>query len=270
MIRVYRPATAPKELRTKGASLARKNARAFQRDPQSFRLGKRTFDFDRRIYAADEVKQALLTAQHRKCAFCESKPLAVSAGDIEHFRPKAAVRQSDRLPLDRPGYYWLAYEWTNLLFSCERCNRRHKGSAFPLANPKSRVRTPADSLDAEVPLFIDPSIEDPALFVSFRDHVPFAIDGNRRGARTIETLGLRRQDLNERREEHLNRLKCLLRVLAEPQVSAQLKQEVEALLVRMAEDSAEYSLMSRIAIECWRAGAKPKQRARQASWRRRT
>src|SRR5829696_6946006 len=110
MIRVHK-GTAPAVLRTKGVSATQALCRAHDAAPAEFRTGDKKFtddDFDRSIYAAPAVKAALLTAQHEKCAFCESRVTHISYGDVEHFRPKAGYRQAAKDPLGRPGYYWLA------------------------------------------------------------------------------------------------------------------------------------------------------------------
>ncbi len=73
------------------------------------------FQFKKSIYANKVVKDALVVAQHSKCAFCESAFLHVAFGAVEHFRPKSGVKQRASDPLSRPGYFWLAYEWSNLL-----------------------------------------------------------------------------------------------------------------------------------------------------------
>ena len=63
-----------------------------------------------------------------KCAYCEDRIVSTQPGDIEHYRPKGCVTNEDgsRVMVDanggkkvpHPGYYWLAYEWTNLLYAC--------------------------------------------------------------------------------------------------------------------------------------------------------
>src|SRR5712691_15858 len=70
---------------------------------------------------------------HGKCAYCESFIAADQPGDLDHFRPKGKVTNSDHQSImiqdeqghamPHPGYYWLAYDWRNLLPSCEDCNR---------------------------------------------------------------------------------------------------------------------------------------------------
>ncbi len=87
--------------------------------------------------------------QHDKCAFCESKVSAIAYGDVEHFRPKAGYQQSHDDDLQRPGYYWLAYEWSNLFFSCSICNQQGKRNVFPLANPRRRATCHRDDIGLE-------------------------------------------------------------------------------------------------------------------------
>ena len=130
MIRVHKPDESPRILRDSGVTLTAELCRlADSGEPLSF---------DRDVYGAAEVKQALRAAQHDKCCFCESKLGHAQFGDVEHYRPKAGAHQSATDPPAR-GYYWLAYTWENLYLSCEVCNRRHKRSLFPLANPDRRV-----------------------------------------------------------------------------------------------------------------------------------
>src|SRR6476646_9334347 len=67
----------------------------------------------------------------------------------------------------------------------------------------------AGNIGLEEPLFIDPSTEDPELFISFRREIPYAIDGNSRGQRTIEALGLDRGELNEERRVAYEKLRAV-------------------------------------------------------------
>lgn len=114
--------------------------------------------------------------------------------DVEHFRPKKAVLEDDGR-LRRPGYYWLAYTWENLLLACAECNRRQKRNNFPIEG--ERARRPEDALDQERPIFIDPAgPDDPEALITFTDlGRAVAVDGNQRGKVTIEGLHLNRDDL---------------------------------------------------------------------------
>jgi hypothetical protein len=169
--------------------------------------------FDREIYASKDVKSELLYAQHGKCCYCESKPLATSWGDVEHFRPKAAYSLGQGKPLIYPGYFWLAYSWPNLYFSCEICNRALKKNFFPLEEETQRVLNPRSSTKAEVPLILDPGgAEDPRSHIVFNNELPVGLTP--RGMRTIELLGLERSDLNQDRLDHIQVLDLLCDVAA--------------------------------------------------------
>jgi uncharacterized protein (TIGR02646 family) len=208
MIRINRPDVAPEILRTKGKRKTAALKANYTKRGVAYRSGDKKFVFDREVYADVTVKQALIAAQSGKCCFCESKVTHVSYGDVEHFRPKSAFRQSRSAALTNPGYYWLAYEWENLLFGCELCNRRSKANLFPLADQTLRAACHSDDIDSEEPLFIDPARDDPEEYISFRAEVPFAINDNPRGEETIGALNLRdREALSERRRDVYEQLK---------------------------------------------------------------
>ncbi|MFY0562316.1 hypothetical protein ACN28E_00620 [Archangium lansingense] len=215
---------------------------AYSRAPRSYEKGKKSFEFDAGIYAHESVKQALLRAQHGKCAFCESKFAHISYGDVEHFRPKAGWRQEEDEPLSRPGYYWLAYEWANLFLACTLCNQQFKKNLFPLQTPSRRTRSHKEDVTEEDPLLLDPAVDNPEAFISFREEVPYAVDGNARGETTIRTLGLRREALAEQRRRHLSHVEALRQLieLRTPEASKARK-----LLQRMQQDSGEYAAMTR-------------------------
>ena len=95
MIRIHRPPDAPEVLRCDGVARREAHEIEVDADRTAFEAGDATLAFDRGIYGHPSVKAALVAMQHEKCAFCEAKPLHVSDGDVEHFRPKGAVRQTD-------------------------------------------------------------------------------------------------------------------------------------------------------------------------------
>ncbi len=103
-------------------------------------------------YADKTIKERLLIMFNGKCAYCESNVNATYFGDIEHFRPKGGYGE----PLVQPGYYWLASEWENLLYSCAFCNQTYthkvlvngkiveiiqgKLNQFPLDDERRRIK----------------------------------------------------------------------------------------------------------------------------------
>jgi uncharacterized protein (TIGR02646 family) len=204
--------------------------------------------FDRTLYAAKSVKNALITAQHEKCAFCESKLTHVAWGDVEHFRPKAGWRQAAADPLTTPGYYWLAYEWENLSFCCQLCNQRGKRNRFPLADPGARATGPA-AVANEQPLFVDPYSEDPESHITFNGALVHALDS--RGSETREGLDLDRPELVERRKERLDHLVALRDGADALERKDPTRPEIarmRALLARAVDDDAEYAGMARAAL----------------------
>ncbi|WP_433934534.1 hypothetical protein AB3662_08045 [Sorangium cellulosum] len=196
------------------------------------------------------MKRALETAHHGKCCYCESKVKHVAPGDVEHYRPKAAVRQARTAPVERPGYYWLAYEWENLLFSCVLCNEKHKRNLFPLRDPRKRARSARAKLAAEAPLLVHPAQEDPAQIIGFRDEYAYSIEGNPRGEATIdEVLQLNeRPPLLERRREHLAILRAMQVIAGQPDVDPAERARARAWLDRSVADDAEYAAMTRAAL----------------------
>lgn len=166
------------------------------------------------IYAADQVKAALEKLFHDKCAYCESKPTASADWDVEHFRPKGRVAER----VGHPGYYWLAYEWTNLYPSCQHCNQRRrdpprwgdlryaetggKGDQFPLEDEGTRASCPGDDLKREARLLLDPCEDQPEEHLRYTvDGQIVAVAGDRRGDASIEVFHLKRRRLRDARRE---------------------------------------------------------------------
>lgn len=244
MIRIRRPAQAPSILAAGRAAVERHVAQRVASEP---------LVFDRTIYAHEAVKQTLRECQHDKCCFCESRVSHVAFGDVEHFRPKAAYRAAPNGPLIQPAYFWLAYEWTNLMFACEPCNRRHKASHFPLLAEADRASTPDHDLSREQPIFIDPSAEDPSLHIGFREEYPFAVGESQRGESTWRALGLDREPLAERRRDLLRKLRTMVSAFEllkrqRGRKAASTRAELLALLRSALDDAAEYAAVARASI----------------------
>ncbi len=197
-------------------SLAAKESRrvnAFFADPAN---AKKKFDF--KVYRHREVKKALEQLFHGKCAYCESKYLQNQPGDVEHFRPKGGYVVAGEL--QKPGYWWLAATWSNLLPSCIDCNRKRtqefagdveKGSGkenlFPILAEQERARAPGEER-REVCLLLDPCRDHPEKWIEFTDEGVIkarsgieALD-QRRVEESIKTYGLRRLRLVEARRDH--------------------------------------------------------------------
>lgn len=259
MISVIKPHGAPGVLRKRGLLATRRLIEAYDKNPADYQSGDRTFTFSRDIYGHRSVVEALRRAQHNKCCYCERK----AEGDIEHFRPKSGYQQSIGSPFQRPGYYWLAYQWSNLLFACGPCNQRHKKSIFPLLRAGRRAKSHHNELAREEPLLLDPSTDDPMEHIDFRDEVAYAIEGSRRGEATIRVLQLNREDLIESRRDRLQLLLLLkerirqiekeirrrtIQGLTSPSPLIRQLAKIRDVLLSATSDGAEYASMSRAAM----------------------
>ena len=235
MIRIVKP-EAPEILKTKGEAKRKDLCRAFNK-------GVREFIFDEeKIYNAETVKKTLISAQHGKCCYCESKFTSTSPGDVEHYRPKSACQQKNGEKLTKPAYYWLAFEWENLFFSCEICNRSHKKNLFPLANPKDRASSHSDDLNQEEPLLINPENEDPEEFISFQGAIVYSIEDNKRGKATIKTTGLDRIELENRRRTELEKLQRIF-IIANANPALPESKDALEYLQNCASKESEFSSM---------------------------
>ncbi|MGO9960370.1 MAG: HNH endonuclease, partial [Solirubrobacteraceae bacterium] len=87
-----------------------------------------------------KLKMHLFELFDGKCAYCEAKPGHVTVGHVEHYRPKGNVKDDE----NHGGYYWLAFEASNLLPACPACNSAHgKGDRFPVV-AGTRATSPAE------------------------------------------------------------------------------------------------------------------------------
>jgi uncharacterized protein (TIGR02646 family) len=177
----------------------------------------KTKSFDFEAYKGEDVRDALRSMFHKKCAYCETFYAPAMPADIEHYRPKGAYIEAGKPK--KPGYWWLAMVWTNLLPSCADCNRarrqqivgsdrketKGKANQFPLAAGSVRATTEAE-VAAERPLLLNPTAGPrPERHLEFLDDGivrPALVNGaeSERGKVTIDVLALQRRDLVEARE----------------------------------------------------------------------
>jgi len=210
MIRVAKPCSPQKLI--EGVQKTSEDCQAYDASPVEFQVGTKSFSFLKRIYGHKSVREALMRAQHRKCCFCEGTFLANAAADVEHYRPKAAVKQKRASALERPGYYWLAYTWENLYWCCQTCNRSQKGNLFPLKDPAKRVMSHHGDVGQEEPLLLDPGgDEDPRAHITFRQER--AVGATVLGETTIQVVGLNREALIEERLARLGEIKTLSEIV---------------------------------------------------------
>jgi uncharacterized protein (TIGR02646 family) len=142
-----------------------------------------------------------------KCVYCESPIKANQPGDVEHYRPKGALTNEDGSPVidpqgnPHPGYWWLAYDWENLLLACKLCNSRGseygKGSIFPLENEATRAFGPMEVEGA--PLLMHPCKKDPDQHFQFHE-TGFVAGVSPEGKACERILGLNREWLVTERQ----------------------------------------------------------------------
>lgn len=189
-------------------------------------------DIDRKVYTDYTVKESLLRNQSHQCAYCECY-LEGPFADVEHYRPQRTYRQSPESP-HKPGYYWLAYDWSNLLVSCNTCNRILKNDLFPLADEFQRDILHQD-ISKEQPLIINPAVDDPSLHLTYHEHMvsPVMHEGvpDVMGTTTVELFQLNNRvalvDARRRRWEEFmvvqRHLSLSEKLLHNPDVSEEVK-----------------------------------------------
>jgi len=224
-------------------------------------------------YKAQDISDTLMAEFSGKCAYCEVAYEAGHPVDIEHFRPKGGVVVDGKL--SKPGYYWLAADWMNLLPSCIDCNRRRyqkveglpkalagKANLFPVVDETHRATTPGQEAN-EPRLLLHPRLDDP------RKHLEFLPKGGIRarqtgagpspmGEHSIVVYGLRRSGLARRRADRqklidgsLVKVQVIRAELASKPNDAFATRMLELELATLREfvaGSAEYSAMARQVI----------------------
>jgi hypothetical protein len=149
----------------------------------------------------------LYKVYNNKCAFCEQQH---SKLDVEHYRPKGNIEEEK----NHTGYYWLCYEWTNLLMACKDCNRDWKTEHFPILGKRvfdnkihwdntDRQYVEAEELKKiEFPLLLNPEengfLSNKYLKFNILGRM-IGVDCEGRGKKTIEICNLNRPELKKRR-----------------------------------------------------------------------
>ncbi len=152
-----------------------------------------------------------------KCVYCETPIYDIFPGDVEHYRPKGKVtdhlnniahiknedgteiKDSNGQSIPHPGYFWLAYEWTNLMPSCTFCNRPKKDfgkrSCFPVENFNRHI---VGEEAKENPLIINPvsdkSEDNPENHLSVDFDTGLLISKTKKGEMMINIFGLNKRN----------------------------------------------------------------------------
>jgi len=206
----------------------------------------------------DAVIEELNTFYHSKCAYCED----YSTVYIEHYRPKGRVIQTNH-----GGYFWLCYEWSNLLPTCHECNKiaGGKGDKFPVKKTHIILKDclengelSSDKINAiylnqqEEPYLLHPEIDEPKDFLGFEidtHNKGIAIKGldgaNGRGFHTWKICNLNREDLLRKRKERVidqikNDLRKVFGLLSKKAISkTDFKTEIKDIFTNLEKESQD-------------------------------
>ncbi len=202
-----------------------------------------------------------------KCVYCESDIFKSQYGDVEHFRPKDAVADKDGRPIRiayegearlHPGYYWLAYDWKNLIPACQLCNRtapkrrtdgklRGKGARFPVKNDDYAIR-PGEEVNEE-PLLINPVWTDPSTHLKI-DETGVLSHEDDVGFMCIEIFGLNDRGLPDARKKVYDTVKKKYRLFVlSILMSACDRTSLNTELKEIEEGFEEHTMAARKAIE---------------------
>ncbi|CAN5388970.1 hypothetical protein BH11BAC3_BH11BAC3_02360 [soil metagenome] len=215
------------------------------------------------------VRESLKTLYKNKCAYCEKLS---HAPKIDHHRPKGAVVGAGNL---NNGYYWLCYEWTNLLPCCTDCNSiEAKGSKYPLKGNRNNSHpitgNPVTIFFAEFlydsrfnigeqPLLLHPEYSTPENDFAF-DKQGRIVGITQEGRQTITALKLDNPDLNGWRrkiyKDHLAELERIVRKyhrninpITEDQFEDFISDWLLELVLVANDDTLEYTLFRKFILE---------------------
>jgi uncharacterized protein (TIGR02646 family) len=180
---------------------------------------KNEHDFEKHRTYIRRLSKDLILLYNNKCGYCETRISTGSYIPMDHYRPKRKLKEDD----SHPGYYWLGYEWTNLVPACPGCNNA-KSTHFPIDkyNGGERVKKPPmdrgclDMAQCQVdskihmdekPLLLHPEVDRP------EEHLVFSPDGkveakdeSKKGKNTILICKLNRTELMMARKGVIDRL----------------------------------------------------------------
>lgn len=212
-----------------------------------------------------EYKSVFYAAQHQKCAYCEA-PVTGETGALDHHYPKGAVTElvaaGEEVPdatnvrgrKTRPipgasGFWWLAYDWTNWCFICNRCNSAWKGALFPAELPPGEKWETIRPGTVVTPLLLFPfEGPDPEHHLEFyATGEVVARDASPHGRATIEVCGLHRESLRQQRAKVAERASRLCDLV---QVAFARQEEVSAscaldILIKECHSDKPFAAVSR-------------------------
>lgn len=161
-------------------------------------------------YGHQDIKAALLSETHEKCAYCESIFRHVYPGDVEHVTPK------------RNGIQF-RFTWGNLTIACSTCNT-HKGVKEGL---------------------VDPYVDDPEIVFQHAGPAMLADPADNKAYVTESALALNRNALVERRMNRLKGLHRMLKIALDQPDPYSREILLDELRIKEIRDDVEFAAMSR-------------------------
>ncbi len=203
-----------------------------------------------------EVRRKLRELYYNKCAYCESKE---HKPEVEHYRPKKGVKEEGKAHL---GYYWLCYEWSNLLPACHYCNTdKGKKTQFPIIGKrvykpdflgngkldKAKCKAKNAPLINELPYLLHPEIDNPKPFFKFDTTGKIeGLDAANRGEKTIEICDLNRDNLLFHRKKLIDGfVKSINRTFSQLKTEILNKEGFKAQLLEVFKDLDEATAPNR-------------------------
>lgn len=164
-------------------------------------------EVDSKCYRDSTIEELTLLYKN-KCAACE-RDRGIEL-QVDHFRPKKARDNKKDPQYNNLGYYWLCYEWSNLIPLCSSCNRS-KSNKFPIKGNRISSHLNTQNFNPFLPydinwlnsiessLLINPETDD-----NVTSHFIFDRNGKMRyrtdpGNETIKVFKLNRRDLRRKR-----------------------------------------------------------------------
>ncbi len=251
--------------------------KATQACVQSVEQGQKP-SFNEKLYKRKSVKQAYYFSKdapfYGKCAYCETYIHDFQHGDMEHFRPKGGVTDENDAPViaiddngnplldeegkskTHPGYYWLAYDWKNLLPSCTVCNEPKtinekkvgKHNRFPVNGNHAQC---PDDIETEKPLLINPASgredDDPKRHLTIDTNTGVAYHLTQRGKTCIDIFGLNiRDQLVRDRKRAISEVRAqICKIVLNAEDSEEAKQE----LIAIRQGKRSYSMASNAVLD---------------------
>jgi len=200
----------PKEIDFRVVKLAREKLEEFyNRDNRN--QDRYSFPFKKRVFKL--LQNSVYQNFNGKCAYCETK-ISKRVDNIDHYRPNNGIRSREHYYPDL--YWWLTYEWHNLLYVCREC-KQYKANYFPVEG--NRANASNRNTEIEYPLLINPCEDDPS------QHFKLSLKGEfkgltDKGIQTIELLKLNRNSLISRRSKAMRKVELLVsRLKIEDEIS---------------------------------------------------